>query len=297
MKNLRMILLLLGLNLFFLSSFSQNFICQTDNFEVRLKPINIGVPNLQTPANYPVAGFGRRQTEDVWVPFQFAIPDHTGLVVKEAFLNVIIEAIDANGDMIADADFYTDTVEGCGKDGRENGVGLFWSFPSLYSAGENPLTAKTIKIDLTAFPKILEVLNFEKILHALSEDDHSVLDAWLDIIFGPPGPAKVSLKNATKIPKINEAFKTIPAQIGAGTFPAIPEQRGNEIVFLLEFDVEIEEIDGDRGPINVEVLDYLPTGMTFRKFYGASHPTSVANITGNIITFNAFVLVQRELDF
>lgn len=290
MKNLTTILLLLGFNLFFLSLFSQNSFCQTDEFKVHLKPVNIGVPNLQTPLNYPVAGFGRRQTENVWVPFQFEIPDHTGLVVKEAFLNVIIEAIDANGDMIADADFYTDTVEGCGKNGREDGVGLFGSFPSLYSAGENPLTAKTIKIDLTAFPKILDVLNFEKILHALSEDDHSVLDAWLDIIFGPEGPAKVSIKNVTKTPTPQMAFIEIPAQVAAGNFPAIPMQRGTEILYLVEFEVMLEEKDGDRGDVKVEIVDEMPLGMKFKKFYWASHPTSVSNVTDNTITFNPFVL-------
>ena len=291
MKKTTTIILVCFIYLFLINLVSEQPAIYAQEVKALLYPEQIGVPNLQTPQNYPVAGFGRRTQENVWVPFQFEMPDHTGLVVKEAILSVTIEALDANGDGIADADFQTDTVEGCGKNGRNDGVGLFGNFPSLYSPGENPLTEKTIKIDLMKFPKIVDVLNNEKILHIVSEDDHSVKAAWLDIVYRPEDAAIVEIKNAIKIPKPKDAFPEIPAQPVAGAFPAIPVQQATEIVFLIDFEVELKaRPNNEKGPVNVEVTDYLPPGMTFKKFYGANPPATVTSTAGNIITFSPIKL-------
>jgi len=276
---------------YFITDLKNITVVYAEEVEARLYPQNIGAVNLQTPDGYPVAGFGRRVQENVWVPFQFEMPDHTGLVVKEAYLNVVIEALDANGDNIADADFHTDTVEGCGKNGRSDGVVLFGSFPSLYNSGESPLTQKTIKIDLTNFPKIVDVLNNEQTLHIVSEDDHSVIDAWLDVVYAPEAAAFVKIKNAIKIPKPKDAFPQIPAQLAAGNFPAIPVQQATEITFLIEFDVELKaRPNNEKGPVNIEVTDFLPPGMTFKRFYAASPSATVTSTANNTITFSPIKL-------
>jgi len=295
MKKTTTILLFSIIILFFITHLSKQEAIYATKIEARLYPQQIGVPNLQTPANYPVAGFGRRIKENVWVPFQFFMPDHTGLKVKEAFLYVKIEALDANGDGIADADFQTDTVEGCGKNGRDDGAGLFWNFPSLYSSGENPLTQKTIKINLIDtnqiyYSKMVEILNNEKILHIVSEDDHSVIDAWLDVVYVPEPAAKVEIKNAIKVPKPKDAFPEIALQPAAGNFPVIPVQQATEITFLIEFDVELKAENNDRGPVNIEVTDFLPPGMTFQRFYAADPPATVTSTANNTIVFSPIKL-------
>lgn len=266
-----------------------------------IEPTEVGVNNPGVAPGAPLAGFGRRQSTDTWVPWVFEIPAHPGLVVKEAVMEVTIEAIDADGDGQADAQLDTDTIEAYGQGGRSaaTGSGLFGQgehrgtpgldgyFHLLYRSGENPLTPKTIRIDLTKYPVIIGILNTETRLNVIEEDDSSCLGAKLYLTLGPPSPAKVEVKSATKTCAPVDAYPRINAQPAAGpNFPAIAEQPPTQITCTLEVDVALKEINGDRGPVNLTIFDGLSPGLFFDKIVSASPGTTVESYTSNVVTFS-----------